>query len=138
MSEFYDANSPLANSVLEDKSPADIDSDIILCDICHNIKLEEYQETKLICPKCGNIYDPHYELVKVQETETTLDELSSQGELGYKDDTNKPISKTINHKEARLENQEYVKKEFERYHELEIIDKDTITGLNKTRRSKEQ
>lgn len=33
MSDFYDANSPLANNVIEDKSPADIDSEIILCDL---------------------------------------------------------------------------------------------------------
>jgi hypothetical protein len=110
MSEFYDANSPLANNVKEDQSPIDLDSDITLCDSCESIILQDYEDDKLICPKCGNIYNPHYELVKVKDQETILDELSSHGEMGYKDDTKKPISKTLNHKEAWLENIEYVKR----------------------------
>lgn len=127
-SDFYDANSHIGDMILEDKSPADIDEDIALCDSCSNIILVPYQDNKLICTRCGNIYDPHYELVQIQDKETTLDELSSQGELGYKDESKKPISKTLNHKEARLENIEYVKKEVERYRQIEIIDKDVITN----------
>lgn len=133
-SEFYDANSPLANTAKEDKSNIDLENEIALCDYCENIILKPYQDNKLICTKCGQVYDPHYELVKVQTQETTLDEISSQGKLSYKDESKKPISKTHNYKEARLENQEYVAKEFSRYKQIEIIDKDTITGLNKTRR----
>lgn len=121
MSEFYDANSPLANSVIDDKSPADLEEEITLCDICDNIILVPYQDTKLLCPKYGNVDNPHYELVKVQDSETTIDELSSQGELSYKDESRKPIRKTHNYSEANLENIEYVNKEFERYRDMEII-----------------
>ena len=48
-SDFYDANSPIGDTILEDKSPADIDEDIALCDSCSNIILVPYQENKLIC-----------------------------------------------------------------------------------------
>jgi hypothetical protein len=140
-SDFYDLTSPLNNTTREDKSDMDIESDIPLCNNCENIILKPLNNlennTKLICPQCGEIYDPHYEIIKTQDQETTLDELSSQGTLTYqKDDTiiNK-LSKTINHKEARMDdNLEYVTKEFEKYRQIEIIDKDTITSLNKTRR----
>ena len=99
MIEFYDANSPQDSTVLEDKSSIDIDNDIALCDNCENVILKPF-ETQLICTRCGQIYDPHYELVPVQDQETTIYELSSQGELTYKDDTQKPISKVLNHREA--------------------------------------
>lgn len=136
-SEFYDINSPLGSTTIEDKSNYDPDSDIPLCDDCGNIILKPYEGKKLICTKCFRIYNPHYELVKVQDSETTIDELSSQGELSFhKDAHNDKVRKTINHAQAKLEDIEYVAREFERYHEIEIIDKDTITGLNKTRRPK--
>ena len=109
-SDFYDANSPIANTVKEDKSPADIEDDIALCDSCSNMILVPYQENKLICTRCGQVYDPHCELVKVQIQETTLDELSSQGELSFKDESSKFIRKTFNHSQTKLENIEYVKK----------------------------
>lgn len=64
-SDFYDANSPIGDTILDDKSPADIDEDIASCDSCSNIILVPYQENKLICTRCGNIYDPYYELVQV-------------------------------------------------------------------------
>ena len=134
MSEFYDANSPLTNEILQDKSRYDPDNDITLCDSCSNILLVRYQEYKLLYPKYGNVYDAHYELVKVQEQETTLDELSSNGELGFKDEGDKIVRKILTHKEAKLENIEHLNKEFQRYRDMEIIDKDTITGLSKTRR----
>ena len=142
MSDFYDLTSPLNRESIEDKSEIDIEKDIPLCDKCENIILKPLNNlennTKLICPQCGEIYDPHYEIVQVQDSETTIDELSSQGTLTYHKDAEKDIkkiSKTLNHKEAKLEdNLEYVTKEFDRYRQIEIIDKDTITGLNKTRR----
>jgi hypothetical protein len=143
MSDFYDLTSPLNNTIKEDKSDLDLETDIPLCDKCSNIILKPLNNlennSKLICPNCGEIYDPHYEIVQVQDSETTIDELSSQGTLTYHKDAEKEItkqSKTINHKEARLEdNLEYITKEFERYRQVEIIDKDTITGgLNKTRK----
>ena len=134
-SDFYDINSPLGNTTIEDKSNYDPDTDIVLCDDCENIILKPYKDNKLICPKCLEVYNPHYELVKVQDSETTIDELSAQGELTYHEKAhNDKIRKTLNHAKERLEDLEYVAREFERYHEIEIIDKDTITSLNKTRR----
>ena len=112
-SDFYDANSPLASEKLEDKSSYDPENDITLCDSCENIMLVPYKDNKLLCTKCGHVYDPKYELAQVQDSKTTLDELSSRGESSFKDEFNKTISKTLNHKEAKLENQEYVKREFE-------------------------
>ena len=58
MSDFYDANSPLANNTIEDKSSIDLESDITLCDLYENIILRDYKDDKLICPKYSNIYDP--------------------------------------------------------------------------------
>lgn len=40
MNEFYDANSPIGGSVLEDKSSIDLDSEIALCDTCENVILQ--------------------------------------------------------------------------------------------------
>lgn len=141
MSDFYDLTSPLGNTTREDKSEIDLEQDIPLCDICENIILKPYKDknknNKLICPQCGETYNPHYEIIKTQDQETTLDELSTKGRiLSYQDDfKNKKIRKTLNHAQARLEDLEYVAREFERYREMEIIsDKDTITTLNKTRR----
>jgi len=42
MSDFYDINLPLASSIKEDKSPVDIDVDIILCDPYEFIILKSY------------------------------------------------------------------------------------------------
>lgn len=138
-SEFYDANSPLDNSVLEDKSSIDIEEDIPLCDSCKNVILKPYKDHKLICSVCLRIYDPHYEIIQIQDQETTLDELSSRGEMTFKDEADKPIRKTLNHSSAEIEdNLEYVKREFERYRQTEIVDKDTITALNKTRKRSSQ
>jgi hypothetical protein len=50
-------------------------------------------------------YNPHYEIVKVHGTERTLDELSSHGEMKFKDDTQKSIKKILHHLGAKLENQ---------------------------------
>ena len=72
-------------------------------------------------------YNPHYEIVKVHGTERTLDELSSHGEMKFKDDTQKSIKKILHHLGAKLENKEYVKKEFEKYHEMEIMDNRNIS-----------
>lgn len=139
MSDFYDLTSPLNNTIIEDKSDIDLEQDIPLCDICQNVILKPYQNNKLVCPQCGNIEDPHYEIIKTQDQETTLDELSSQGTLTYQDDfKDKKIRKTLNHADAKLEDLEYVAREFERYRQIEIIDKDTITGLNKTKRRSKQ
>lgn len=90
---------------------------------------------KIIYHGCFRIYNPRYELVKVQDSETTIDELLSQGELSYHDDNTKDsgIRKTVDHAPVRLEDLEYAAREFERYHEIKIIDIDTITRLNKTR-----
>lgn len=126
MIEFYDANSPLDSTFLEDKSSIYIDNDIALCDNCENVILESFKDSKLICTRCGQKYHPHCELVQVQDQETAIDELSSQGEITYKNDTQKPISKTLNHIEAKLEDTEYGKKEFERYRQMEFIDEDVI------------
>jgi DNA-directed RNA polymerase subunit M/transcription elongation factor TFIIS len=138
--EFYDINSPLGNITIEDKSNCGHETDIVLCDDCLNIILKPYNKgnNKLICPKCLEVYNPHYELVKVQDTETTIDELSAQGEISFHEKVHADkIRKTLNHSTERLEDIECVAMEFERYKEIEIIDKDTITGLNKTRRRTE-
>lgn len=75
----------------------------------------------MICPQCGEIYNPHYEIIKNQDQETPLDELSTQGTLIYqKDDTKTKLSKTLNQSQARLEDIEYVAREFEKYKEIEI------------------
>ncbi|MDN5844749.1 MAG: hypothetical protein L0H53_00570 [Candidatus Nitrosocosmicus sp.] len=134
MTEFYDANSPLGDSVLEDKSSVDIENDILLCDSCKNVILKPCKD-QLICPACLRIYDPHHEIIQVQDSETTIDEIGSRGEMTFKDDgKDKPIRKTLNHSSVDIEdNLDYVKKEFDRYKQTEIIDKDTITALNKTR-----
>jgi hypothetical protein len=34
MGEFYDVNSPLCNTTIEDNSSCDLDTDKTLCDIC--------------------------------------------------------------------------------------------------------
>jgi ABC-type branched-subunit amino acid transport system ATPase component len=48
---------------------------------------------KLICLKCLEIYNPHYELVKVQETKTMIDELSVQEELNFHKETQRQYKK---------------------------------------------
>jgi hypothetical protein len=53
--------------------------------------------------------------------------------MGFKDDTQKPIRKTLNQLEGKSENQQYVKKEFEKYHESEIMDN---TNINLQRRKR--
>ena len=68
--------SPLDSTVLEDKSSIDIDNGIFLCDDCENAILEPFRNSKLICTRCGQIYDQPYGLVQVQDQETTIDELS--------------------------------------------------------------
>lgn len=139
MNDFYDLTSPLNNTIREDKSEIDLETDIPLCDICENIILKplnnQENNTKLICPKYGNIYDPHYEIIKTQDQETTIDELISQGTLTYhNDDTKVRHRKTINHKEAKLgDSLEYVTKEFDRYRQIEIIDK-PVSSLSNTKR----
>jgi hypothetical protein len=125
-SDFYDLTSPLKRNIKEDKSEINLEDDIPLCDHWENITLKPLNNlennSKLICPQCGEIYDPHYEIIQTQDQETTLDELSSQGTLTYqKDDTKIKHHKTLNHKEPNLENQEYVTKELERYRECEIV-----------------
>jgi len=148
-SDFYDLTSPLNRNTKEDKSEIDLETDIPLCDNCENIILKPLNNlennTKLMCPKCGNIYDPHYEIIKTQDQETTIDELSSQGTLTYqKDDTNTKLSKTLNHAQEKLEDLEYVAREFERYREIEIIkegiDKRCISnsGVDINRRRQKQ
>ncbi|KAA2282181.1 hypothetical protein [Candidatus Nitrosocosmicus sp. SS] len=135
MSEFYDANSPLGSTTREDKSGYDPETEVAFYDNCENIILQEIKNgNKLQCPKCGNICNPHYELIQVQDRETTIDELSSEAVLSTKSDEVK-IRTTLNREKGnKHENLKYVKKEFERYKEIEIIDKDTIS--TKTRRSK--
>lgn len=112
MLEFYDTNSPIGGSTIEDKSEIDIDNDIPLCDICQTIILKPYQDnTKLICPKCGHIYNPHYEVIQIQNQETTIDELSDRGQLTFKNDTIN-AKKTVNRSSQNLENTDCVNKEF--------------------------
>jgi hypothetical protein len=67
-SDFYDLTSPLNRETGEDKSDIDLETDIPLCEYCENIILKPLNNlennTKLICPKCGNIYDPYYEIIQ--------------------------------------------------------------------------
>lgn len=136
-SRFYDINSPVRGDIIEDKSEIDLEDDIPLCDNCENIilkpinNLDENNNTKLICPKCGQRYNPHYEIIQTQDQETTIDEISNKGQLTFKDDTPKP-KKTINRQSHNLENLDYVKKEFDRYRQTEIID-NTKKQLRKNR-----
>lgn len=137
--DFYDANSPLDNSVIEDKSSIDPNDEdtIALCDLCENIILKPYKDTKLICTKCGQIYNPHSEFIQVQDQETTIDDLSTKGEMTFKDDSIKP-RKTVNRSENNLENLEYVKREFDKYkQEEEIIDKPSSRSISRMRKNNE-
>ena len=60
-SDFYDANSPIGDTILEDKSKIDTDEDIALCNSWSNIILVSTANNKLLCTKCGQIYNPKYE-----------------------------------------------------------------------------
>lgn len=123
MSKFYD----LSNSAsgIADKSNIDIydDDPIPLCDICKNIRLLPYQDTKLICPECGHIENPKYEHIQTQAQETTLDEIGGRGEISYQVDS---ISqrKTKNRLENNHENLDYVNREFDKVRQIELVDKE--------------
>jgi hypothetical protein len=68
--------SPLDSMVLEGKSSIDIDNGIFHCNDYENVIVEPFRNSKLICTRCGQIYDQLYGLVQVQDQETTIDELS--------------------------------------------------------------
>jgi DNA-directed RNA polymerase subunit M/transcription elongation factor TFIIS len=123
-SEFYQLfGCSKTNSQVEGKSDIDLEQEIPLCNICSYVILKPYKQNhKLFCSSCGKFYDPHYELIQVQDQETTLDELSSQGVITTKQDDIKPRVTLNREKGNKHENLEYVKKEFEKYHEIEIID----------------
>ncbi|VFJ12402.1 hypothetical protein [Candidatus Nitrosocosmicus franklandus] len=61
-SEFFDIDSPLGGSVIEDKASIYLDEDIPLCDDCKNIVLQPYLDNKLFCTKCKGAYDLIMEL----------------------------------------------------------------------------
>lgn len=126
---FYDISNSF--DTIEYKSEIDIydDETIPLCDICGNIKLLPYQDTKLICPNCGHVENPQYEHIQTQAMETTIDEISGRGEITFKDDSI-PQKKTLNRLSNNHENLDYVNKEFNKYKETELVDK-TIRKLNK-------
>ncbi|MDR4490826.1 MAG: hypothetical protein R2685_07980 [Candidatus Nitrosocosmicus sp.] len=129
MSDFYEfSGTSSTNSQVEDKSDIDLEGDDIpLCDICQNIILKPYKNThKLFCSVCGNIYDPHYELIQVQDRETTIDELSSEGVITTKEDEVKPRITLNREKGNKHENLEYVNRTFSKYREVEIINKDNV------------
>jgi len=131
--DFYESSGTSStNSQVEDKSDIDLDEDIPLCDICQNIILKPYKNThKLFCTECGNIYDPHYELIQVQDRETTIDELSSEGILTTKEDEVKPRVTLNREKGNKHQNLEYVAREFEKYKEMEIIDNTNLQLRNR-------
>lgn len=126
---FFDPDSD--NSTIDPKSDINIENDynneqeeIPLCDSCQNIILVRYKEhNKLICPSCLTIYDPKWEYIQIQDQETTLDDLSSKGEMTFVNEDEKLKQRTtLNRQNATIEdNLDYVKKEFEKYRKMEII-----------------
>jgi DNA-directed RNA polymerase subunit M/transcription elongation factor TFIIS len=133
--DFYEfSGTSSTNSQVEDKSDIDLEEDIPLCDICQNIILKPYKNThKLFCSVCGNIYDPHYELIQVQDRETTIDELSSEGVITTKEDEVKPRITLNRDKGNKHENLEYVNKTFSKYREVEIIKDNVRPNIRKKR-----
>jgi len=135
---FFD---PLDNESIDPKSDIDIDmEDIPLCDSCKNVILKPYKDHdgKLICSVCMRIYDPKWEYIQIQDKETTLDEIGgNQGKMGFMDEDKKIKQRTtLNRQNNNLEeNMDYVKKEFDRYRQIEIIDKDTISNKLRRRQS---
>lgn len=121
---FFDLNSE--SSKIQDKTnDINIENDIPLCGICQNAVLKPYKDqvSKLICPQCLEVYNPKYEYIQIQDQETTLDEISSRGELSFKDDTISIRKTVIRAEHNNNENLEYVKQEFDKYRQIEIIDK---------------
>lgn len=120
---FYDPDELPFSSVEPKYKHTDLiqpDSIPILCDICQDgRRLVPYQETKLICPTCLDVVDPHFEYVKHAVTESTIDEESeyNTGELSYLDKYPTNMTET---KKTRIRTKmehdnapDYVKREIE-------------------------
>ncbi len=135
--KFFDPDSNNnSSSITDPKSDIDIENTIPLCDSCKNVILKPYKDhNKLICPQCLTVYDPKYEYIQIQDQETTLDDLSAKGEMTFINEDKKIRQKTtLNRQNSNLENTDYIKKEFDRYRQTEIIQDKPVRKLNRQKR----
>lgn len=125
-SEFFDF-SPDFSLDINDKSDIDVTDDedtVILCPLCINgIKMipKPKEPYKIICIECGHQIDTKWEHILVEDTETTIEDISDRGTMTYKDDSLKQRV-TANRLKYDLEEEpEYLKKEFSKYRQSKTV-----------------